>query len=65
MELVSTQNWPMDVCLIGNSVSLAVFGREKKKTSKQRITNMMQPLHFSGVNTEAQRGDVICPKPCS
>ena len=30
MELVSTQNWPMDVCLIGKSVSLAIFGREKK-----------------------------------
>jgi len=31
MELVSTQNWPMNVCLIGKSVSLAVIGREKKK----------------------------------
>ena len=37
----------------------------RKNISKQRITNTMQPLHFSGVNTEAQRGDVICPKPCS
>lgn len=37
MKLVSTQNWPMDVCLIGKSVSLAVFGREKKIQSRESL----------------------------
>lgn len=36
-----------------------------KNDEQRRITNIMQPLHFSGVKTEAQRGDVICLKSCN
>lgn len=63
MNGVSTQNLHMDVSLIGKYTSLAVLEREKNR--KQRITNVMQPLHFSGVKIEVQRGGVICLKSCN
>lgn len=44
MELVSTQNWPTDVCLIGKSVSLAVFGREKKKLQSRESLIWCNPF---------------------